>query len=348
MTAAECLEQALREACLPADIDPGTAAATALRRAASCMAPVTPRALLHAVEGATRSFPPEFRLDRDSLEDVLDHLVAYGDLLEAADSDRRLLFLAAPAFIDGGDGLISLVGARPDDEALIGGDADFAIEHLLHVRRLPIEAVDKSELGRRGLAELTWLQYLRGPKPMAAAAHVDAMRQLMDKRPPPSDVEGLQVLDHGAPVRYYRGRWKTPRDLTGEFIARRPQAYGAALWAFVRLNNGACTAFLDLPISRDLRGCDEAWRLQSAIDAIHDRPQEIRVRDISSARCALDVFAPLPRWFQRQWDLAGTPAQPAQGSLVSYDFPRDAVAAQLEFARTTMWCRSIGAGCQDG
>ncbi len=116
----------------------------------------------------------------------------------------------------------------------------------------------------------------------------------------------------------------------------------------MRLNNGACTALLDLPVSRDLRGCDEAWRLQSAIDAIHHQPQEIGVREISSAHCALDVFAPLPRWFQRRWDLAGTPAQPAKGSLMTYDFPRDAVVAQVEFARTTMWFGGKAAGDQDG
>lgn len=343
VTAEECREIALREASLLRDSDPATAAATALRRAASCMAPVAPRALLDAVETAQQAFPFELRLSRDSLESLLDQMVSYGDLLEAADSGRRLLFLAAPAFVDGGDGLVYLVGARPDDEPLVGHE-DSEIQPLLHVRRLALTALDKPELERRGLAELSWLQYLRAPKPVSAAVHMAAIRDLMDKRPPPGHVEGLQALDSSEPARYYRGRWKPAGHLTGEFVARRPQAYGAPLWAFVRLNDGACTALLDLPISREGRGSDEAWRIQSAIDCLLDKPQEIRVRQVSSTRSAADVFAPLPRWLQRRWDLAGAPTQPQQGSLMSYEFRRDRVEEELEFAQATMWLRASRVG----
>ena len=80
-------------------------------------------------------------------------------------------------------------------------------------------------------------------------------------------------------------RWREVRADSGRFVARRDQAYGSNLWCYVELSNGEPQRLLDFPLAGSRwRGCDEAWRLQMAIDAQRGAPQRFRLQEDAERR----------------------------------------------------------------
>ena len=96
--------------------------ATSLRRAASFMCPTSPGRLVDAVLGALKPLHGD-DLKRDELVDLLDQLMASGDLLELrheGGQSTRLLYLAPPTYIERVPGTHLLMGVRPFGAPLIG------------------------------------------------------------------------------------------------------------------------------------------------------------------------------------------------------------------------------------
>jgi hypothetical protein len=153
-------------------------------------------------------------------------------------------------------------------------------------------------------------------------------------------LEGVTILDPSAPVRFYRGRWRTPKKADdGIFVARRPQAYGADLWCFAEVSTGAVTRLIDLPVTVSVApASDEAWRLQAALDAEAGHPQLFRVRGRELTDAALlDLFSPLPSWAQRRLDAIGKPLLRSRGALLSYRIPREELDEELQFLVNMLW-----------
>ena len=151
-----------------------------------------------------------------------------------------------------------------------------------HVRRLhPSSGEDlRHDLRQLGLIELSYETWLGSPVPEPAANHVASNDRVLDAAQPSRHIPGLLLLDPERPVRYYRGRWVEPRSHTGRYVARRRQAYGADLWCYVLLRDGQPERMVDLlHAGSRWRGCDEAWRLQLAIDANRGEPQRFRLRE---------------------------------------------------------------------
>ena len=145
-----------------------------------------------------------------------------------------------------------------------------------------------------GLVEISKSAWLKAPKFESAAELHDSMLRRLEEQPPSGAVADISILDPARAVDYYTGRWRTPSNECGEFVARRPQAYGSALWGFANLENGNVMRFLDFPLKGTRwRGCDVAWHLQMAIDQSRGTPQKYRKRpdrgrrrtSISSLRC---------------------------------------------------------------
>ena len=132
---------------------------------------------------------------------------------------------------------------------------------------------------------------------------------------------------------YYRGRWSPPRTRSGRYVGRRERPYGAALWCYVELDAGRVTRFLDLPLSTNRRGCDEAWHLQAAIDAARGTPQTFRVRSGANGATLIDLFSPVPMWARRRWDAMGTPVE-KWNSLFAYSFAAVEVVQEVAFMKT--------------
>jgi hypothetical protein len=118
-------------------------------------------------------------------------------------------------------------------------------------------------------------------------------------------------------------------------VVRRPQAFGADLWGYAELGGGEVLKLLDLPLPGDRwRGCDAAWRLQLAIDALAGRPQGYRV--VSGERSRFDLFAPIPLWARRRLSIMGEEVDPV-GCLMSFEFARDSAAAEERFLNEQLY-----------
>jgi len=327
------------------------ALACMLRRSASHLCPCSAATLIRDVMRPLRGLVPDVTKVREPLEDTLEALVAHGDLLEYAGSGQDgarpsgpQLYAAPPSFLSRDTGAVILLGVGADRPSGLPDDLEARLENVSYIRRLtpnPGESL-RSELLQLGLLEVPSTAWLKTPKLEKPADHVARLNVLLDAAPPSRDVSGLRVLDSALPVRYYPGRWVAPKAKTGRFVGRRSQAYGADLWSYVELQDGRPERLIDLPTPMSRwRGCDEAWRLQLAIDALRGEPQRFRSLVEGRMTCVLELFSPLPAWARRRWDAVGEPV-PRSGCLFAYRFPINEVAEELRFARDVLWITEAG------
>ncbi|MEA2492177.1 MAG: hypothetical protein QOJ29_88 [Thermoleophilaceae bacterium] len=321
------------------------ALAASIRRAASVMCPTTPLSLVRAVTDSLSPLPAFTDDHRSEIADVVGSLIAFGDLIELpldnAGTSRRHLFLGPPAFVHLGARYF-LCGVRAEGAPLLGDELMDRVEYNRHVRL--VRADDREPMAEllteEGLVELGADQWLSAPREAPANEAREWWFSRLDARPPTGDLEDIRILDPHSAVRFYRGRWRTTTFAdSGNFVARRPQAYGADLWCLVSLDAGSVTRVLDLPVDDEMvSGADDAWRLQAAIDAEDGHPQEIRIRASGRADTALlDFFGPLPRWAQRRLDVMGTPTLRGTGALFSYQLGSTDLPAILGWLREMLW-----------
>lgn len=325
--------------------------AGALRRAASYLCPCSDATLVDAVVRPLRGLVPDLDKAEDLVQETLEAMVAHGDVLEQPEvlgdtSSARVLLYAAPAsFVARQSGLVILLGITSDHLSPLPIELGRRIQHLGHVRRLSPSAGEdlRSELRQRGLLELTFEAWSKGPAREASAQHVAAHDRELDAVAPSRDIPGLLLLDAARPARYYRGRWVDLKAQTGRYVARRRQAYGADLWCYVQVNDGQPERMIDLPRRGSRwRGCDEAWHLQMAIDAQRGLPQRFRFTPSVGDAVVLEFFSPVPAWARRRWDAIGEPVA-SMGSLFAYQIPKAEIDEERRFARDTLWLEEISA-----
>jgi hypothetical protein len=348
LTAAEVHAQKIAELGLDPtalDLTSVEGIAGALRRAASFLCPCATTTLVRAVIGPLRGLVPNLDESKEFIEETLEAMIAHGDIVEQRElgSEQvtpRLLLYAAPAsFVVRESGLVVLLGVSADQLSPLPDDLERRIEYVGHLRRLsPVPGEDlRQELKPLGLIELTYAAWLKSPAHETAVNHVSNNDRALDSVQPSRDLPGLLLLDPERPVRYYRGRWVAPRAQTGRYVARRSQAYGADLWCYVQLRDGQPERMIDLPHSGSRwRGCDDAWRLQMAIDAQRGEPQRFRVRLGAGGTAVFEFFSPIPAWARRRWDAVGEPV-PSSGCLFAYRFAKTEIDEELRFARDTLW-----------
>jgi len=333
-------------------VDLGTteALAGAIRRAAGFHCPCSAKTLLRAVLQPLIGLVDDLPAIKEATSETLEAVVAYGDLLEQraeipGQEGKPLLYAAPPAFVMRRSGSAMLIGIAADQPSPLPQGLQDLIEYFNHVRRMPADAGGgdrRSQLTGLGLIEISPEAWLKAPSPERYAQCLDRANTLLDAAPSTVDISGMMLLDPLQPVRYYRGRWVEHTKNSGRFIGRRPQAYGADLWCYIELEKGVPQKFLDLPLPRSpVRGCDEAWRIQAAIDAKRTEPQVFRVRRGSVGWVVLDLFSPVPMWAQRKWDAVGEPLPRSAGSLFSYRFRQTEVEEELKFARDILWLAEV-------
>lgn len=329
--------------------------ATSLRRAASFMCPTSPGRLVDAVLGALNPLHGD-EMKRDDLLDVLDQLIASGDLLELRreESGRstRLLFLAPPSYIERMPGTYLLMGVRPFAIPLIEDELAEAIEYEGHTRILTVDpAGADDELRSRGLQRVPKDRWAASPKVESPADFIVRHRVRLDAAAEAGQLDGLTLFDPASNVRYYRGRWRTPDSAdTDDFVARRPQVYGADLWCLIRFQAGEPQRLLEFPIDDPVvPGRDEAWRYQAAVDALRGTPQQFRLRRGSSpsADVTIDFFSPLPGFAERYVQFAGLALGKTSGALFSFRLPADAVGDVMTFLADMLWMTYEEDSCDD-
>lgn len=331
-------------------LDPGAldltsveAVAGALRRAASFICPCTAPTLVRAVVRPLRGLVQDLDAFKVLVEETLDAMSAHGDILEQRDVEgyrtAALLYAAPAGFVPRESGAAILLGVTSDQLSALPDDLEARVEYVNHLRRLsPSPDKDlRSDLLQLGLIETSYSAWLRAPQLETAAQHVTRLDRLLDDAQPSRDVPGLSLLDAARGVRYYRGRWVEPRAQSGNFVARRSQAYGADLWCYVKMRDGNPERLIDLPVAGGRwRGCDEAWHLQLAIDAHRGEPQRFRLRPGPGETRLIELFSPVPMWAKRRWDAVGEPVL-ASGCLFAYRFAQDEVAEEVQFVRNALW-----------
>lgn len=326
-------------------IDDAETLAAALRRAASFLCPATSARIVRAVTGGLEGLVDSKPELREQLNELLQALIGYGDLLELPERKEvdagLLLYLGSPGFVRRDSGACLLIGVRPEAEPLLGEDILPLVEYRRHVRTI---AGDNDQhvdalLIDYGLREMSREHWLNCPP---AGSPEDLVRDLearLNAAGASGLVEGLRILDPNTSVTHYRRRWRQPtsRD-SGRYVARRPQAFGSELWCYAELSAGLTTRLLDLPLGGGVsRGCDEAWRLQAAIDAVAENPGQVRLRQSpTDGNDLVELSSPPPSWLQRRWDAIGTPTL-SPGALFAYEFKRAEASEELQFVRETLW-----------
>jgi hypothetical protein len=321
------------------------AIAAALRRAAGLLCPCASGTLARAVTEPLRGLLSKSDEFDHAVDEVIEALIAYGDLVEvrrateSRGSVATLLYPLPPAFTWRNSGTALLSGVVCDHLSALPDRLERRVTHASHVRRLTAQSGEalREELQQLGFLEIPFDQWLRTPRLQSAGECLTHFDGLLDKASPSGAIPGLLLLDSARPVTYYNGRWTEVRRHSGRYLARRPQAYGSPLWCYVQLDNGAPRQLVDLPTAgSNWRGCDEAWRLQMAIDAQRHHPQKFRIRPGSRGHARLDLFSPIPQWAQRRWDAIGNRVD-AAGCLFTYEFSDSELPEEVFFCRTELW-----------
>jgi hypothetical protein len=323
--------------------------ACAIRRVAAMACPCQRRSMVRAVAG---SLEPVFAAEdlAERVDEMIDNLVAHGDLAELRASEEFeraswLLHAAPPAFVPRASGSVLLLGVAADEIFPLPGGLQRRIAHRGYVRLLEEDNAGNlpGYLSDFGLLQLNQKNWLNAPPMGAPQDVIHGVDAMLDVAPHAGAIPELRVLDWNTPVHFYKGRWVEPKRQTGRFIARRPQAHGAPLWSYVELDAGNPGRLLDLPRDEIAgRGCDEAWRIQAAIDAARGRPQQFRRRDEESG-AIIDFFAPLPRWAARRFAVFGE-AVPAWRCLFSRRFPLSELDEELAYIRDELWLEETKEG----
>jgi hypothetical protein len=319
----------------------------ALRRGAFHLAPAS-RAEL--VRFASDPLKP-LGVERDAVEEALDELIVYGDILEMRrmysdpwDAPSSVLRPAPPSFVAREDGIVVILGVAGDLATALTPDLEERVAVGGPVRTVLANADEQlpARLRGLGLTQLSENAWLRAPSAETAGMHVDRWRaRLASVVPTPGGVANLEILDPSRKIRFYKGRWTAPsRETDGLRLARRPQDYGAPLWTIAEFQNGIACKVVDLYEDDDRQlPHDLGWRFQAALDAMLGHPQEVGVRSVGN-RVALDFFSPLPGFAERRLALVGTKTT-EPGRIFSFDMTEQAARIELLALQQTMWMHPL-------
>jgi hypothetical protein len=285
-------------------------------------------------------------ISRETIADALESLISYGDLYEAPDvtgnSASELIYVTPPSFVAVSSSLVLLIGIGVDGCFPIPEPLKELVQPVGHYRRIVASGLEETckVLLSAGFLHIDLNEWMKAPPSLSSEAHVGKYDRYLVPTGVVGTLEGLRILEFDRPVHYYRGRWAPLKKQSGKFIARRPQAYGADLWCYLHVENGEVKWFVDLPVLETRwRGCDEAWHLQQAIDAMRGHPQIYATRKgTASGTVVVDLFSPIPQWARRRWDYSGEPTT-ASNCLLSYVFASSRVEEELKFVQERMWLR---------
>jgi hypothetical protein len=339
-------------ACSSLDVDidmDGVLGATylcaAIRRLAGFLCPCSPRTIVRRMVECHVGLIDNVSMFEELVEAAIEGLVAIGDLLELADVALEgehvrgtWLVAAPPAFVVRPSGTAFLLGLSADEQTPLPTEMRSRILSHQGLRLIePVAHEDLSTiLGDLGLRELSVAGWLRSPIAVAPAELLASYDAKLDARKHSGEVADLLVLDGSRRTRSYRARWTTPGTLSGNYVVRRPQAFGSDLWGYAQLADGIPAKLLDLPLHGDRwRGCDAAWRIQMAIDTVACRPQEYRLRAVDGG-ALLELFSPIPKWARRRLAIIGSEVQPA-GCLMSFLVPEAEIATEEKFLKDLLF-----------
>ncbi|HEY6347638.1 MAG TPA: hypothetical protein VIY49_39610 [Bryobacteraceae bacterium] len=316
-----------------------------LRRASGILCPCSPATLSSTVAASLEGLAENRDAIVKRLTGITDSLMIYGDLLELSHTTiddpaakGTWVFAAPPSFAGGPGGSIFVLGTARDEITPLPASLSTRIVYRgpLRVLRPHPEEDLPAILGDLGFLQLPQSTWLKAPRLQSAADFLNSVSARLASQPASGEIQDLWILDPDSPADYYADRWRAPRNDTGEFVARRPQAYGAPIWGYASLSEGTSVRFLDLPlVNTPWRGCDVAWHLQMAIDACRGTPQHYRLRHTAQGH-SLDFFSPLPMWAHRRMMVVGSPG-PREKCLLAFQITEQDFQSERMFLQQHLW-----------
>jgi hypothetical protein len=322
---------------------------SALRRLAGFLCPCSPRTLLQAMIDSHRGLTRDGELFDERVEAAIETMVATGDLLELRDVALEgeavkgtWLVAAPPAFVARESGSVFVLGLSADEQTPLPTEmrVRVAVDRVVRsIEPLPGEDL-RAALRELGLRELSSAGWLRAPRQIDPAGLVAGYCAKLSALGRSGELPDLVVLDGGRSPRSYRRRWAPPGSLTGNFVVRRPQSFGSDLWGYAELHDGVLAKILDLPLHNERwRGCDTAWRIQMAIDALAGHPQAYRLT-ASEGGSRFDLFSPIPAWARRRLAAIGREIEPT-GCLMSFLVPTRELVAEEAFLNDLLYLSRV-------
>lgn len=315
--------------------------ATSLRRLAGFMCPCSPKTLIRTMAESHLAIRQANDGFADRIESVVESLVAMGDLLELSHVttlDEAVkgtwVFAAPPSFVLLPSGSAFLLGLSADEATPLPANLRGRVKYRGVARSIdPTPSEDlKTTLRGLGWRELSIESWLRHPKLESATAVIAGLDAKLSAQRPCGEIADLRVLDHTRNARRYHNRWAAPTSQSGRFVVRRPQAYGADLWAYAELREGKPMKLIDFPPPGvRWRGCDMAWRVQMAIDALAGKAQVFH-REVFDGVARLNFFSPVPDWARRRLSTIGEHVEP-RASLLSFIVPEKDLSSEEQFLR---------------
>jgi hypothetical protein len=291
---------------------------------------------------------PEFP---DRVEEVVEALVAVGDLLELSDVatlDETVkgtwVFAAPPAFVLRPSGSALILGLSADEPTPLPADLRSRVKYKGVARWLEAAPGEdlKATLRGLGLNEVAPDRWSRPPRAQPAAMLIAEMDNRLAAHGASGEIADLRILDHSRKVRRYRDRWTAGVAQKGRFVVRRPQAYGADLWGYAELSEGRPVRLIDFPLPGSRwRGCDIAWRLQMAIDAQAGNAQTYVIQ-ANGDTARVEFFVPLPDWARRRLAMVGEEVEPSS-SLLAYVVSGIELAAEEDFLHNYLFLERASA-----
>lgn len=321
-----------------------------LRRTAGALCPCSRAVLRAALVESLSHLDQEPATLSARIESLIDDLLVVGDLLELSDvttgdaeAKGTWVFAAPPSFVVRKSGSIFLTGIVPDQDGWLPENIRSRI--VLSNSTRSIKPHDGEDLaaqligeGLRRLPETTWL---KTPKTVTPDEALSKASQFLAGEQPCAPVKGLEIIDPATKPTYYKGRWTSPKDHSGLFIARRPQEFGAALWCLAEIYSGSIKRIIDLPFrGYRWRGCDAAWHLQMAMDHEREAPQRYSLDIADDGMCRISFYSPIPLWAERRLMILGRKRHGTK-SLFTYEIPRDEAAQEEDFLQENLWLSPI-------
>jgi hypothetical protein len=323
-----------------------------IRRAAGALCPCSRAVLRSALLESLSHLDQEPGTLPARIEGLIDDLLVVGDLLElpdvtTGDAEARgtWVFAAPPSFVERKSGSIFLIGIVPDQDGWLPDDLRGRIVLSTNTRSIKPEAGEDlaALLASEGLSKLPESSWLKAPKTVAPHEALSKATQRLASEQRCAPVRGLEIIDPATKPTYYKGRWTSPKDQTGLFVARRPQEFGAALWCLAELHSGSLIRIVDLPFrGYRWRGCDAAWHLQMALDRELAAPQRFSLDRIDNDTIRFSFYSPIPLWAERRLMVLGKKCKGVKG-LFAYQIPFEEAAQEEQFLRENLWLSPVEA-----
>ena len=251
-----------------------------------------------------------------NVEEYLDDLIAYGDLLElsdvvlpsGADFKKNTIFLSQSRYVRFKENEVYLIGGSNENEFPKNTRFEDSLFYLGPARILKIDNEnDLRELENFGFNELPKDIWLNLPKENLNQYYDIALNELNNGQEN-INIDNLEIFAHSNSNNYNK-RKKSLDDETGLFICKKMQQFSSDLWGLIKVENGRIVKFINLPftknLSNNIRSCDEAWRLMATIDYKNNCPQKYKVITDNFNKLWIQFFSPVPKWIERKLILQG-------------------------------------------